>query len=264
MSFFGYLPSELKHVSNRIATVDRGSRTKPNIVYAPPVGFTSTTSISTASAVTYTAAQLCGGRIDRDPAGASRLDTLPTAASLVSFLDNAVVGMSLDFIVHNTADAQETITLVDSSDITVFTGTPMLIGREDTHHYLLIFTSVTPGSEAAILYLHSANNRVAVGVSVTQAPGVPAGTVVSHNQRGTILTAAQTAIAGAEQTFTVTNNYVLVGSTVVLSLRATNSTGTPVANVTNVVAGAFDITITNLHASAALNDVLNINYAVIQ
>lgn len=67
--------------------------------------------ITTAGAETYTAAQVLGGFILRDPNGAGRTDVLPTAALLVGAMRRPRVGDTIDVLVINTADANETITI---------------------------------------------------------------------------------------------------------------------------------------------------------
>lgn len=119
---------------------------------------TPTSTISTASAVTYTAAQVAGGRINRDP-GADRTDVLPTAALLIAYLRNLVsqkqgvlsVGMTLDFILANLADAAETITLSAGSGGTS-TGQTMTIAQNNSKRFQIRLTNVTPGSEAYVVY----------------------------------------------------------------------------------------------------------------
>lgn len=69
-------------------------------------------SISTAGAVTYTAAQVLAGIIVRDTNGASRSDVLPTAALLVAAMPGVRVGDVVRCYIINGADAAETLTLV--------------------------------------------------------------------------------------------------------------------------------------------------------
>ena len=90
--FAAYSPSSTtSNVSIPLATQGTG-------VVVPTVGpifnFTTVTTSTTAGAVTYTAAQLKGGLILRDPNGAGRSDVTPTAALLVAALPSAVVGTS--------------------------------------------------------------------------------------------------------------------------------------------------------------------------
>jgi hypothetical protein len=79
----------------------------------------SVANITTAGAGTYTAAQLAGGVITRDPAGAARTDTTDTAAAIIPamLLDND--GDSDFCHVINTADAAEAITIAGGTGVTV-------------------------------------------------------------------------------------------------------------------------------------------------
>ena len=81
----------------------------------------SVATIATAGAGTYTAAQIAGGIIARDPAGSARTDTTDTAVALI-----AAAGLNLEndgdtFECHviNTADAAEAITIAGGTDVTI-------------------------------------------------------------------------------------------------------------------------------------------------
>lgn len=120
-------------------------------------------SINTAGNVTYTAAQLIAGTIVRDPNGAARSDTLPTAALLVAALKSPKVGQEIETLLINGADAvAESITLnagaggaFDANQtaasrlvgIVVAGGTPG--GRAIVKIRL---TNVTPAAEAYVVY----------------------------------------------------------------------------------------------------------------
>lgn len=108
------------------------------------------TTLSTASALTLTAAQLLGGLILRDPNGAGRTDTFPTAALLKAAVPGCQVGTAFRFIIRNTADAAETITAAVGTGITL-SGTAT-IAQNNTKEFLAVFTNVTPGSEAVTIY----------------------------------------------------------------------------------------------------------------
>lgn len=83
------------------------------------VEHTATVTKSTAGVVTYTATEMVSsGLILRDPAGSSRSDTTATATAIVRRLQNAKVGSSFDFVFRNTADGDETITLVGGTGVT--------------------------------------------------------------------------------------------------------------------------------------------------
>ena len=80
---------------------------------------------------------------------------------------------------------------------------------------------------------------------------------------GTITTFAQTAAADAKVTFTLTNSYITADSIVLLTpIYATGQTGTPVVSVSSLAAGSAVIDLTNSHGSAALNDVVQIQFIV--
>jgi len=72
---------------------------------------TTVTTDATAGARTYTAAEILGGIILRDPAGASRSDVLPTAALLIGSMRRPRIGDTVECTIINTADAAETITI---------------------------------------------------------------------------------------------------------------------------------------------------------
>lgn len=100
------------------------------------------------------------------------------------------------------------------------------------------------------------------GGTVTQATDITTGVTLSK-ESGQITTVSSTLAAGAEATFQVTNTLVTALDTVICNLASTSSAGTPIAVVTAVAAGSFDITIANLHASAALDNTMVINFAIV-
>lgn len=97
--------------------------------------------ITSASAATYTAAQLLGGLILRDPAGSARSDVTPTAALILAALDAPVTGQSFEFTIRNTADAAETITVTAGTDVTL-SGT-MTIAQNNSKRFLCVVTGAT-------------------------------------------------------------------------------------------------------------------------
>lgn len=106
--------------------------------------------ITTASAITYTAAQLLCGLILRDPNGAGRADLFPTAASLVAAVPGADADTVFEVTIRNDADAAETITMTTNTGLTL-SGT-MTIAQNNIKRFLVRFTNVTPGSEAVTIY----------------------------------------------------------------------------------------------------------------
>ena len=113
-------------------------------------GAITVTTDSTAAAVTYTAAQLLGGIILRDPNGGGRSDVTPTAALLKAALPGIAVGTGFEFTIRNTADAAETITVTAGTGATL-SGT-MTIAQNNSKRFLVVFTNVTTGSEAYTVY----------------------------------------------------------------------------------------------------------------
>lgn len=111
---------------------------------------TTVTTDSTAGAKTYTAAELVGGMILRDPNGAGRSDVTPTAALIVAAIAGAIVGSSFEFTIRNTADAAETITLTAGSGVTL-SGT-MTIAQNNSKRFRAVCTNVGPGTEAVTIY----------------------------------------------------------------------------------------------------------------
>lgn len=85
-------------------------------------------------------------------------------------------------------------------------------------------------------------------------------TVVGRH--GIITTESLTTAAAAEQDITVTNILVGTSSLIFLSCQ-TAGTGTPVASIAAQSAGSFVVTLTNVHASAALNNTVKIHYLIV-
>jgi len=80
---------------------------------------------------------------------------------------------------------------------------------------------------------------------------------------GAITTHTASLAVAAEATFTVTNSAVAATDTVVLSIKS-GAVATPLAWVSAVAAGSFNITISNLHASTAETGAIVINFAVLK
>lgn len=121
----------------------------PGVAYQA-LNRTTVTTDATVGNRTYTAAELLGGMILRDPAGANRADVSPTAALLVAGFSGAVVGSSFEFTIRNTADAEETITLTAGDGVTL-SGT-MTIAQNNSKRFLAVFTNVGAGTEAVTIY----------------------------------------------------------------------------------------------------------------
>lgn len=109
-----------------------------------------TSTIATAGAVTYTALQLLGGLIKRDPNGAGRSDVTPTAALLLAELAARIggdvpIGLAFEFVIRNDADAAETITVTAGTGATL-SGT-MTIAQSNSKRFRVTVTGV--GASAA-------------------------------------------------------------------------------------------------------------------
>lgn len=99
------------------------------------------------------------------------------------------------------------------------------------------------------------------GGVVTQLTSVTTG-VTLNKPTGVITTRALSNAAGTEIAFTVTDSFVDVSDSVVVSPSAYAGTGTLLCYVRDVSAGSFTLCISNLHASAALNALAVINFSV--
>lgn len=100
------------------------------------------------------------------------------------------------------------------------------------------------------------------GGAVTQITSASTG-VTLNKVCGQITTVALTTAAAAEERFTVTNSTVDANDVVVVGTTYAGA-GTPLVTATKNAAGAFDIVITNLHATAALDALMIINFVVLK
>lgn len=118
-------------------------------------GYGTPTSDATAGARTYTAAEILGGIIVRDPNGASRSDVLPTAALLVAAMTRPAVGDVIRCLIVNGADAAETITIgagTGGGFDTNQTSASRIIGQNAAKLIHIRLTNVTASSEAYVVY----------------------------------------------------------------------------------------------------------------
>lgn len=98
--------------------------------------------------------------------------------------------------------------------------------------------------------------------AVTQATSITTGVTCSA-YTGVITTVSQTVAAGDEAEFTVTNTKVRATDVVAASIKDHTSAGSFAVDVSDVSAGSFKLRLTNLHASAAGDNVLVINFVVL-
>ena len=106
--------------------------------------------LAPAAAATLTTDQVLGGLIQRDCNGASRTDTLPTAAALVDAISGCLVGTSFKLHIRNTADAAETITVAIGAGGTI-SGTAT-IAQNSAKFRSRARTLIRQGSEAYVVY----------------------------------------------------------------------------------------------------------------
>ncbi len=127
-------------------------------------GFTTVTTLTTAGNEIYTASQLRGGLVLRDPSGGNRSDDLPTAANFVSSVHDAAIGSSYEFTIENTADASESITITGTDPgVTLDPDSSFGIAENQSRTFKVVFTNVTAASEAVTVYSISAGGVISGG-----------------------------------------------------------------------------------------------------
>lgn len=95
---------------------------------------------STAGVVSFTADDFLNGLILRDPNGAGRADTVPTAAELYEALGSPknIANAAFYVTIRNTANGAETITLTADTGVTI-SGTAT-IAQNNSKTFLCVFT----------------------------------------------------------------------------------------------------------------------------
>jgi hypothetical protein len=148
-SQMGYIPKDIKSTNNGLQTT-----ASSDVLYASPSGFHQVVAPTDAVAITLTPQQLMGGFINQATTVGATAMTLPTAEDLVEYMNGASVYSSIRFTVRNVVGGN-TITMTNG-DIT-FDGTKTLATAK-SGEYLLVFSDVSPGTEAAICYVISTDN----------------------------------------------------------------------------------------------------------
>jgi hypothetical protein len=92
-----------------------------------------------------------GGLVIRDCNGGNRADTIPTAADLVADLPGAVAGMSFDFVLRNSSDNAETITVTAPDAAVTISGTAT-VAQSNSKLFTVVLTNVGAGTEAYTIY----------------------------------------------------------------------------------------------------------------
>lgn len=123
--------------------------------------------------------------------------------------------------------------------------------------------SASPTLKAKIQVLESFGYTTGAGGTVTQATNRSTG-VTLHKICGAITTNNTSLAAGAEATFTVTNDQCAVGDVVVVSARSGQTADTSFPYISAVAAGSFNITLTNVSAATADTGAMIINFAIIK
>jgi hypothetical protein len=98
------------------------------------------TTITNNSNQTYTVGALLGKLILRDPNGGARTDTTPTAAAIVAAIKGCRIGTSFEFVLRNTADQDETITLAGGTGVTI-SGTAT-VAQNNSKRWRAVVTAV--------------------------------------------------------------------------------------------------------------------------
>ena len=102
---------------------------------------------------------------------------------------------------------------------------------------------------------------IVTSANVTQATSITTGVTASADA-GVITTVSSTLAASASAVFVVTNSKVLATSKVLLSVLY-GGTGIAYATISAIAAGSFTVKLYNVHASAALDAVVNVHFSVI-
>ena len=104
---------------------------------------------------TLTPAQVCSGFIIRGGSmTAARTDTMPSAAALCEYIQGVMVNTSFELPIRNAATGAFAVTLAAGPGGTMFdpAGAVRQIGQNATKFFQVVFTNVTPGTEAYIVY----------------------------------------------------------------------------------------------------------------
>lgn len=129
-------------------------------MYAAKIGYTditarvftkkTTVTAGGGGAITITAAQLLGGYLQNDPGGGAVNATTATATQIVAAIPNCQVGSSFLFVLENTADGAEIMTLVGGTDVTLTSGHTFTPTQNESLLCLFVVTDV--GSPAVTVY----------------------------------------------------------------------------------------------------------------
>ena len=146
-SKLGYIPDQLKDLANNLQVDQNG-----NVLYAFPTGFHLVSTVAAAATATLTARQMLGGLILQEGNAGGTTTTTATAAELVAAFNGVAVNSSALMVIRNTGtDGTDDITTAAGTGVTLSPGA-CVIEENLTGIFLLVFTNVTPGSEAVTMY----------------------------------------------------------------------------------------------------------------
>lgn len=111
---------------------------------------TTVTSVTTDANVTLTPAQVTSGFLIRGPFASARTDVLPSAAALCEYIQGVMVGTSFELPVRVTGGTAS-LTITPGAGGTIAAG-ERAVTQAQTKFFLIVFTNVTPGSEAYVGY----------------------------------------------------------------------------------------------------------------
>jgi len=111
-----------------------------------------TTELTTAGNESYNVYAIAGGLIRRDPNGANRNDTLPSASSIIAHLKNSFARVSFKVTIVNIADADETIQLVSNTGITLHGACEIKQGESREFLFYIEDTAAMGSSDAISVY----------------------------------------------------------------------------------------------------------------
>lgn len=158
------------------------------------------------------------------------------------------------------------LTLVEATATLAVASGDSSLTLSDTSAILDSNTSRLTLTDASATFVTGTGGVIFPHATVTQATSITTGVAV-EGSGGVITTVSSTLAAVTSTGFTVTNSAVTAAS--VISATLVNYSGTlitngvPVITVSGITSGAFDIKITNVHASNALSGVMKISFIVV-
>lgn len=107
---------------------------------------------NTAGDVVYSANAVLGGFLLRDPNGAARADTLPTASAILALIPQHFDNISFKLKIHNEGSATETITINAGAGITLVGDFVIQPGTTREFFFHVTDTAIMGGTDAITVY----------------------------------------------------------------------------------------------------------------